>query len=261
MKIGILYISIGKYSQFWNDFFLSSEKFFIPSVCKKYFVFSDNLNMCIKNTTFYYYSDLGWPGNTLYRFKIFLEHKNDYSDCDYLFFFNGNTLFKRTISIEELIPSASENYLSALSWHVFRNKQNTIYPYERNVASTAYIPMGEGQYYYQGGLNGGRAAEYIQLMEYCMNNIEEDDKYGLVAISNDESHLNKYLLDKKVKVLDTKYGRPEEWHFPFFPKIIFRDKKRILGQDYVRGLKKENKTSRYSISRLLSKILKHWVWK
>ena len=39
--IGILYICTGPYVLFWQDFFESFEKFFLPELEKKYYVFTD----------------------------------------------------------------------------------------------------------------------------------------------------------------------------------------------------------------------------
>lgn len=254
MKVGVLYIVIGDYSKFWKDFYLSSEKFFSPGINKQYFVFSDRPIEERNNVFVFSQSDLGWPGNTLYRFKMFLSKEELLKNCDYLFFFNANTLFKRTIILNELLPTKNDNYLTALSWQI--NKENKDFPYERNPLSTAYIEFGKGSYYYQGGLNGGRTPEYLELMHHCMSNIDLDWAKAIVAVNNDESHINQYLLNKKIKVLSTKYGRPEEWSFPLFPKIIFRDKNKILGRKYILSLKNKKITPKYSLFRFISKIRK-----
>lgn len=45
-----------------------------------------------------------------------------------------------------------------------------------------------------------------------------------IAVVADESYLNRYLLNKKIKIVDTIYGKPEKFFFPIHAKIIFRDK-------------------------------------
>lgn len=61
----------------------------------------------------------------------------------------------------------------------------------------------------------------------------------VTAVYHDESHLNKFLLDRKIKVLSTNYGRPEEWETPQYPKMIFRDKYKIFGDEInkMKGIK------------------------
>lgn len=110
-------------------------------------------------------------------------------------------------------PSAEDGFLVGLVWHIYRIKDRDSFPYDRNPDSMAYIPYGQGLYYFQGGFNGGRTFEYLQLIEACMRDVEIDYKKGVVAFVNDESHLNKYLLNKKVKIVGTEYGKPEKCFF------------------------------------------------
>ena len=119
MKVGILYIGIGNYTLLWEDFFKSAEKYLFPNVDKQYFLFTDKELSVSKSVSVYYQKDLGGYNNTLYRFKMFYEHKDDFDKCDYLFFFNGDTLFKRTIHLEELKPSAEDGFLVGLVWHIY----------------------------------------------------------------------------------------------------------------------------------------------
>ena len=232
MKIAILYIGIGGYKVFWKDFYSSCERYFLPNIVKEYFFFTDPLDeLKPANVKEYFQEDLGWPGNTLYRFKMFLKYKEELAVFDFIYFFNGNTLFLDTINEEEIIPNGSDGYLVALSWYIYDSIPKQKYPYERDCKSTAYISKEEGIHYYQGGLNGGRSKEFLELMEQCNFQIIEDDKKGVVASHHDESHLNKYLLNKNVKLLSIKYGCPEEWKDSNFSKIIFRSKHKYFGTE------------------------------
>lgn len=252
MKIAILYIGIGRYVKFFEDFYHSCEQFFLKDTDKTYFFFTDKNILVEKNVHVIYQEDLGWPGNTLFRFKMFLAHKEELAEFDYIFFFNGNTLFLRPVTENEVIPTEKESYLVALSWtNIYTDNLN--FPYERNEKSLAYIPLGSGRYYFQGGLNGGRCLEYLELLKTCFDRIEKDFQNGVIACSHDESHLNKYLLEKNVKVLGPEYGRPEEWMAPQNPKIIFRDKKKYLGRAFMRHLKK--KTFLDKLLRQVSQVL------
>ena len=106
MKIAILYIGIGGYKVFWKDFYSSCERYFLPNIVKEYFFFTDQLDeLKPANVKEYFQEDLGWPGNTLYRFKMFLKYKEELAVFDFIYFFNGNTLFLDTINEEEIIPN------------------------------------------------------------------------------------------------------------------------------------------------------------
>ena len=42
LKIAILYVCVGSYTVFWDDFYKSFEEKFIPNAVKEYFVFTDS---------------------------------------------------------------------------------------------------------------------------------------------------------------------------------------------------------------------------
>lgn len=244
MKIGILYVAIGRYWEFWSEFYASCELYFLPDLEKEYFVFTDKeIIERPANVFFFFQEDMGWPGNTLFRFKMFYEKRQFYLNCEYLYFFNANSLFVETICSEEFIPSSEDNYLLSLSWDLYKKKNKEEYPYERNTSSKAYISYDKGSSYYQGGINGGRRKEYLLLIKCCRDWIDIDNSNNLIAIHHDESHLNKYLLDFNIKVLGTIYGRPEEWTIPQTPKIIFRDKNALLGNGYMNSFKERHSRS------------------
>jgi hypothetical protein len=261
MKVGILYIGVARYIVFWKDFYLSSEKYFLPGIEKQYFVFTDEKIEKKDNITVYHQESFGsWAKNTLYRYKMILEHQEDYSECNYLYFFNANTLFRKKVTPQEFIPEEKDNYLIALSPDFYKGLHKDSWPYERRSGSCACIPYGQGHYYYQGAIYGGRKQEYLKLMKTCDEWVRKDEKNNIVACVVDESHLNKYLLDKKIKVVGSKYGKGENEDLGFYwgCKIILRDKYRILGAYYtkLKGYKPEKFSfKRYSLKRFLRKTI------
>uniref|UniRef100_A0A4W5LPD1 Globoside alpha-1,3-N-acetylgalactosaminyltransferase 1-like n=1 Tax=Hucho hucho TaxID=62062 RepID=A0A4W5LPD1_9TELE len=71
----------------------------------------------------------------------------------------------------------------------FYQKTRNHFTYERRPASTAYIPMDTGDYYY-----------------VCRNQLEEDARNSIEALWQEESHLNRYLLyNKPSKLLSPEY--------------------------------------------------------
>jgi hypothetical protein len=259
MIIGILYICTDKYSVYWKDFYLTANKNLFPGIEKKYFVFTDSNEIfgenADKNITKIKIEHRKWPYNTLLRFQIFDSNKTLFSNCDYLFFFNANTLFLDTIKTEELLPNKDEQFLVALcnqDYYAYKNSDE--FTYDRNHLSTAYIPFGKGHCYYRGGLNGGRTNEYLELIKICKDNINIDLQHDIIAAWHDESYLNKYLFEKNIKVVYTKYGKAEEWKTPKNAKIIFLDKRKAFGKREINKFKKINNS--YSLKRFLKKMLK-----
>lgn len=251
MRVAILYICTGKYDVFWKDFFISAERFFLPNYLKEYFVFTDanlifgeNENSNIHKI---FQENLGWPNNTLLRFEMFHTQKEKLKCFDYIFFMNANLLFIEEVK-NDLIDQ--EKNLIVVKHPGFYNKQPKDFTYERSKKSTAYIPFNEGMYYVAGGFNGGKSEHYLELIRILKSKIELDSKNDIIAIWHDESHLNRYIIDRSdLQILDPSYLYPEGWNIPFNKIIIVRDKNNWGGH---RNLRK----SSLVISNILEKYKK-----
>lgn len=251
MKVALLYIGIGKYSCFWDGFYSSCERYFLPGAEKHYFFVSDSKQSKGENVTTIYQQDLGWPCNTWHRFMFFLRCKEQLKEFDYIFFCNGNTQFKKPVTAEEIIPTTGEGGLTMLTWQPEDVDFDT-QPFERRGKSAACVPLGTRQFYYQGGLNGGSSKEYLELLEGCNAMTERDFRNGIVPVSHDESVLNSYMLNRKCKVLNSIYGCPEHRDKKKNAKIIFINKDKVLGRTFMKRYK--NKAP--SRNRLTKKIKK-----
>lgn len=241
MKIGILYICTGKYSVFWKDFYLSMEKNFVIDSEKHYFVFTDNPNIDFENTNSKIHKinqkDLGWPDNTLMRFHIFLQAEDKLMLMDYIFFFNSNLLVQNIITANDFLPSDSNN-LTATIHPGFYNKKRSSFTYEKNKRSTAYIKKDQGEHYFAGGLNGGKTINYLEAIKIMRANIDIDIKNKIIAVWHDESHWNKFLIERSdLKILPPAYLYPEGWFLPFDPIILIRDKNKYGGHSFLRNEK------------------------
>lgn len=241
IKIGILYICTGKYNIFWRDFFISMEKYFITDSEKHYFVFTDSLSVYFENENprihRIYQENLGWPFNTLMRFHIFLGAENKFINMDYLFFFNANLIILNTITGDDFLPILTNNLLAVIHPGFFNKKRNK-FPYEKNKRSTSYIKKNQGEYYFAGGLNGGKTTNFIEAMKVIRYNTDIDNKNKIIAKWHDESHWNKYLIDRSgIKILQPAYLYPEGWSLPFKPIILIRDKNKFGGHNYLRNKK------------------------
>ena len=106
MKIGILYIGIGRYVCFWPDFFKSCEEKLVTEAEKRYYVFTDQEGQIEphERVKVYHQDDMGWPLNTLFRFKMFNRIKDNLADNDYLFFFNSNAKVVLPVTAADILP-------------------------------------------------------------------------------------------------------------------------------------------------------------
>ena len=242
-KIGILVIALGRYDAFWPELYTSCEKFFLPNWKKEYFLFTDNMNIKYnnkENVHTIYQKKLGWPWDSMMRFEMFYRRKPMLERCDYLFFLNINLICKKVIG-EEILPTEENDWLTVCTHAGYYNKPIEEFPYDRNPKCTAYIPFGEGKHYAPGGFNGGRSAEFIRFCEVAYQNVREDRKNKVLAIWHDESHLNKYILDKNPLIMPINYMYPlnvhwlKDSHYAKDIKMELRDKVRYGGHYYLRG--------------------------
>jgi hypothetical protein len=165
---------------------------------------------------------------------MFNKIKDKLSEYDYIYFFNVNMLVTKEVG-EEVLPNESNNYLMGVNHPGFYNKQKEEFPYERNSNSQCFIPLNEGNYYFQGCFNGGRSKEFLEMSEILQNKTDIDIKNGIIPIFHDESMLNWYYKDKNPLLLPSDYAYPEMWSIPFKRIIIQRDKQNYGGHEYLRS--------------------------
>jgi len=219
-RAAVLYIAMGRYTVFWDIFYKSAEKYLLKNHEKKYFIFTDNPE-CIrgKNIKVIKREPEAWPFSTMKRFHMFEEISDELAGFDNVFFFNANMKIIRDIG-EEIIPGPNNNFLMAGLHPAFYNKNPDSFTYDRNPESTAYIPFGKGEKYYQGCLNGGSAEAFLMMARSLRQAVDTDHSKGIIALWHDESHLNKYLLDKSPLAMTPEYLYPEGWNIKGFSKCI-----------------------------------------
>lgn len=244
-SIAILYISTGRYTIFWDSFYQSAEKFLLPDCSKHYFIFTDSSETFMgedKNVSKIYQKKLGWPYDTLMRFDIFLGIREKLEKYDFIYFFNGNTEFTQTVSQQDILPlEVQQNLVLCLQPHMFHLSRNK-FSYDRNPESTAYIPLNSGRYYFTGALNGGKVSAYLEMCQRLSENTHKDLDKEIIALWHDESHLNKYALERTdVKILPPYFSRSEAEYWKKNAKVMFSDKShyRFGGHAYLRGESEE----------------------
>ncbi len=205
-KVAVLYIATGRYITFWEQFYASAEKYFLPDYKKQYFIFTDNNHIVFpNNVTKINRKNNGFPADSIDRFEMFTGIKSDLSDYDYVYFFNANALFVSPVD-ETVLPSIEQGLAVAIHPAYYNQKNPDKFPYERNPKSTAYIPpSGIGNVYVQGSFIGGRTSDFLTMSEKLSAHILQDKNNHIMAKWHDESHLNKYIIDKSPLILPPNY--------------------------------------------------------
>ena len=111
MKLAILYICTGKYNQFFQDFYNSSEKYLLINDSEKhYFVWTDDDNLYVADNVILIHKNCaGFPADSLFRFEMFLQAEEELKSFDYIYFFNANALFLRPVG-EEILPNGKNKW-------------------------------------------------------------------------------------------------------------------------------------------------------
>uniref|UniRef100_A0A8C9NZH4 Glycosyltransferase 6 domain containing 1 n=1 Tax=Spermophilus dauricus TaxID=99837 RepID=A0A8C9NZH4_SPEDA len=142
-----------------------------------------------------------WSDMDLIRMKVLGEHivAHILEEADFLFSMTADLVFQDDFGVETLGTSVAQLH----AWWYFRNTQN--YPYERRPQSSAYIPFGQGDFFYGGSIIGGTPQRVLDFIRGYMEGVIHDLKIGLN--STFERHLNKFFfLHKPTKLLSPEYG-------------------------------------------------------
>lgn len=242
MKTGIIYLATGAYNKFWKDFYCTCEQYFCVDAEKEYKLFTDSPESigCASSANVHVrqIEDWGWIVNTSYKSEYICRIREESEEYDYVFYINGNFLFTAPIYAEEVLHDASNGYLTALSFDHYLQIDVRNYPYDHQPDCLAYIPIGQGKRYFQGGFYGGRNREILLLSDWCREPIAQDFNKKIVARFHDESNSNHYMLDKKPKVLNDEYALQHigPYHGPH--KAVVRNKEEVLGTHVLGQLKK-----------------------
>ena len=97
---------------------------------------------------------------------------------------------------------------------------------EQNPESEAYVDLSEGMpdYYYQGCFWGGRVPAALAMIDELEGRVNRDLEKDVIALWHDESHINRYFLDREfdVHTFGPEYAYPEVFdeYCNFEPKIV-----------------------------------------
>lgn len=237
MNIAICCIYLGRYEIMWDEFYESSKAHFFPTDRRHWFVFTDSdrlLNSVDKDVTFFKEKDYGWPGNTLFRFRMFSNISDKLLAYDYVFFFNANAKLIADVG-EEILPAENQE-LTVVQHFGMIGKNPILYTYDRNRKSTAYVKWGEeGKDYIQACFFGAPSKAFADMSKELADNIQTDWQKHVVAEWHDESHLNKYIISHPYRLLPTSYAAPERFYSGGDIKVMMRDKEKYGELQSLRG--------------------------
>ncbi|OCT82789.1 histo-blood group ABO system transferase 2 [Xenopus laevis] len=209
-RIGLFVFAVKKYIQFLLPFLKSAEKHFMVGYKVTYYVFTDNtaavqkLRLGAGRTLklLKVKADNRWQDISMRRMQILVNLTLDQlpKEVDYLMCADVDMVFNDRVGVEIL------GDLVATIHPGFFISQTYQFSYDRNPASAAYIPFGQGDFYYMAAFYGGTVKEINKLSTFCHKGIVSDKQKNIEARWQEESHLNKYLLyNKPTKLLSPEY--------------------------------------------------------
>lgn len=242
-KVALVCICINPpYWQYIGPMIESARKHFLVNHDVDYLLWSDMPKEVNYGATIFEADPVPFPYPTLMRFHLFLQQEEKLKEYDYIFYCDADMLFVNTVGDEVLGDgiTCAEHPMYAL-------KRLFIPPYEPNKDSSAYIPrLGvqaineHGRPYFKplyaaGGFQGGKSQDFIKAMKWCKRSIDDDFARNYIAIWNDESHWNRYLLDNPPSViLSPSYIYPDSmikeyyepiWGCSYVPRLVTITKK------------------------------------
>ncbi len=261
-KVGILYICTGDYNLFWEDFYKSFQEKFLNNCELHYYVFTDaekiydeenNPNIHRKSLV-----NLPWPLITHFRFRTFLSIEEELKEMDYLMFSNANMICSDVVTEEEFLPREDKGEKLFVTVHPgYANMKCRHVPYDRNKKSYACIPYNQGKVYVIGAMNGGTSAAFLEMARTLNKAIEEDLKKNVIARWHDESHLNRYIVDRDdYRLLNSEYCYPYGMNVAYKRKISAVSKMEKFDVNKFKGVYKKTKKET-TVNKLA--IAKQWI--
>ncbi|XP_051530734.1 histo-blood group ABO system transferase 2-like [Myxocyprinus asiaticus] len=210
ITIATTVFALGKYTRFLKDFLESAEQHYFVGFQVHYYLFTDQPEVVPEvklgdkhRLTVRKVPGLNrWQDISMGRMKILEELTKSelVNEADYIFCLDVDTKFYGHWGVETL------GRLVAVIHPWFYDFPRDKFTYERRPESQAFIPAGEGDYYYTAAAFGGFLNEVHELTKTCREQQGIDAAKSIEAIWHDESHLNKYLLyNKPSKLLSPEY--------------------------------------------------------
>uniref|UniRef100_A0A3B4AU19 Globoside alpha-1,3-N-acetylgalactosaminyltransferase 1, like 2 n=1 Tax=Periophthalmus magnuspinnatus TaxID=409849 RepID=A0A3B4AU19_9GOBI len=209
LTIAATVFAVGKYVQFLKDFLKTSEQFFFIGFNVHIYVFTDRPNDVPKVqlapgrkvSVRVVQSSQRWQEISARRMEMVHTLLLELSDSTHFIFcldvdskFHGRW---GSESLGELVAVVHPGY--------YGNPRSR-FPFERRTKSRAYMAPSDGDFYYCGGAFGGSVDQVLALTQTCSKNYRDDEKEGVEAAWQEESHLNRYFWENKPsKVLSPEY--------------------------------------------------------
>jgi histo-blood group ABO system transferase len=205
-KIAIITIATGKYISLFNNLQKSIFDKFLTDYEKTIFLFTDNDYDQTNNIKVKKILHLPWPLNTLLRFNYFDIINDELKQYDLIYYIDSDIIVHDVVD-KEIFPNNSNEIVCSEHFWEFKCS----YPYENNKNSIAYVDVNDPNFnpeYCQACFFGAYKDVFLRMADDLRSNINLDLKNNIISKWHDESHFNKYILNKPKKILTSSYTHP-----------------------------------------------------
>jgi hypothetical protein len=246
IDLTIFTVATGRYLDFWIQLVNSGEEFIGHSLRTHWLVLTDQAEKIPSEIV----NKLGtrlsvvpiehepWPYPTLKRYEYLLGAKDEVAG-NYIMHLDADMVFVDFVDKVDITKPLMESEIACVSHPGFfrprglervkfygKNPRKLIQDmklflkfggigtWELSASSTAFVPRALRHDYVCGGCWFGTKNGVLEMAESIWRNIEMDLYSDFIARFHDESHLNAFIVDKKIKILT-----PEFCYDPGYPQL------------------------------------------
>lgn len=194
-KVGLCVIATANYRMYARPLLRSVRANFLPEHEVMVFLFTDGKMDEAPGLRVIPVEHQPWPGMAIRRYPIFTEHAEVFDEMEYLYYLDVDMRVIGKVGGEifgELVGTRHPG---------FHDKARREFTYEHRSESAAYVWPGEGVAYFCGAFQGGSRTGYLEAARVMSERIEADAAKGITAVWHDESHWNRYLIDREPEVV------------------------------------------------------------
>jgi hypothetical protein len=265
-SITIFSVATSKYKDYWLQMFSSACACLDSNMAVKYFVLTDDIKYLkaripmeiAASVSFKEIVHSPWPIPTLLRYK-YLNSIAPNLDTEVVMYLDADMKFYQNINEQDFCALLNENSIvlfehpgfyrpqkARLAFFYIKHPQKLLSDirlrlfhgglgsWETNSESKAYVKKSDRKAYVCGGTWFGLREQVLQMSEILAERTQLDVENGIVAVHNDESHLNWYRSKFQIK------ANPPEFCFELTYANLKGLRPIILALDKSRGVQSEN---------------------
>lgn len=229
IRIAIIFIGLGKYIKFWNEFYETINKHFCVEADKHFFAFSDgDPDLFVKNNvTYINWEKRGWPHDSECRFKCMLCLSQDLEQYDYVCFANSNLRCTRDISVADILPKFGYQSWTCMLHPAWAKRPKDKLPVDDEPTSAAYMKPEECKQYLQAAFYLATPYAMLDMAHQCQKMLDINTRNEYTAKWHDESYFNKYIVHRPKRLLGADMITAEIFVRGKTPPMVLLNKKRF----------------------------------